>query len=130
MKKNLRITVKGHTYDVIAEILDDDQPEAPRTASSASAIAVEASSAAPVVAPTPKATSAVAPGEIPSPISGTVMSIVKPVGSIVAEDDVIMVLEAMKMNTEVTSPSNGKVTAVNVAPGETVDEGQVLMTLA
>lgn len=128
MKKNLRITVKGHTYDVIAEILDDDQPEAPRTASSASAIVVEASPAAP--APKPKATSTVTSGDIPSPIAGTVISVAKPVGSVVAKDDVIMILEAMKMNTEVTSPSDGKVTAVNVAPGETVEEGQVLMTLA
>lgn len=130
MKKNLRITVKGQTYDVIAEILDDDQPAAPRTASSASAIVETVASVAPATPAKPKSTSAIAPGVIPSPIAGTVISIAKPVGSDVAEGDVVMVLEAMKMNTEVTSPSSGKVTAVSVNPGETVDEGQALMTLA
>ena len=132
MKKKLRITVKGQTYDVIAEILDDDRPvSAPETAKPASAVVSEAAPApsAPS-APKPAAAAAVAPGDIPSPIAGKVVSIEKPVGSTVAQGDVIMVLEAMKMNTEVSAPCAGKVTAVKVNPGDSVDENQVLMTLA
>ena len=131
MKKKLRITVKGQTYDVIAEILDDDRPTtAPETAKPATAVVPEA--AAPVAsAPAkPAAAAAVAPGDVPSPIAGKVVSIEKPVGSTVAQGDVIVVLEAMKMNTEVSAPCAGKVTAVKVNPGDSVDENQVLMTLA
>lgn len=131
MKKNLRITVKGQTYDVVAEILDDEQPAAPRTASvmSGSASAEPAPAAAPAPQPKP-VVAAAAPGDIPSPIAGTVVSIAKPVGSEVAVGDVVMVLEAMKMNTEVTSPAAGKVASVAVTPGQTIEEGQVLMSLS
>jgi glutaconyl-CoA/methylmalonyl-CoA decarboxylase subunit gamma len=132
MKKKLRITVKGQTYDVIAEILDDDQPAAPRTASSASVAPVQSavSATAPATAPETKTVASAASGDVPSPIAGKVVSIQKPVGSTVAEGDVIIVLEAMKMNTEVTAPASGKVTAVKVSVGDSVDEGQGLITLA
>ena len=130
MKKKLRITVKGQTYDVIAEILDDDRPvTAPETAKPATAVVPDVPSA-PSAPAKPAAAAAVAPGDIPSPIAGKVVSIEKPVGSTVAQGDVIIVLEAMKMNTEVSAPCAGKVTAVKVNPGDSVDENQVLMTLA
>lgn len=128
MKKKLRITVKGQTYDVIAEILDD-LPAAPSTASSASATIEEVPPAPPSESNSEKKVT-VTPGDVPSPIAGKVISIEKPVGSTVAEGDVIMVLEAMKMNTEVSAPCAGKVTAVKVTPGDSVEEDQVIMTLA
>jgi glutaconyl-CoA/methylmalonyl-CoA decarboxylase subunit gamma len=136
MKKRLRITVKGQTYDVVAEILEDDQPAATATPTAAP-VAAEASEApaAPAVsasasASKPEKKATVAPGDVPSPIAGRVVSIEKPVGSIVAEGEVIVMLEAMKMNTEVSAPCAGKVVAVKVNPGDSVDENQVLMTLA
>lgn len=129
MKKRMRITVNGQTYDVEAEILDDTQApsSAPSTATPGTVAAV-----APSAAPKPRAVSSPsgAPGLVPSPIAGTVISIAKPEGSEVAEGDVLLVLEAMKMNTEVTSPCAGTVTTVSVGPGESVEEGQVLMTIA
>jgi len=128
MKKNLRITVKGQTYDVIAEILDDEHPAAPRTANVMAGSAAEAP--APVAAPQPKTPIAsAAAGDVPSPIAGTVVKIVKTAGSNVAVGEVVIILEAMKMNTEVTSPIAGKVSAVKVNQGQTVEEGQALLTI-
>lgn len=133
MKKTLRITVKGQTYDVVAEILDEGEPAAPRTASVIPGSASASAEATPAAAPAPKpkaAPAAAAAGDIPSPIAGTVVSIVKPVGSDVAAGDVVIVLEAMKMNTEVTAPAAGKVASVAVTPGQSIEEGQVLMSLS
>ncbi len=127
MKKRMRITVNGQTYEVEAEILDDQQ-----TASSAAPAAVEAAATivTPTAAPKTKVVSSGTSGVVPSPIAGTVVSIAKPAGSEVAAGEVLLVLEAMKMNTEVTAPSSGKITEVNVSQGESVEEGQALMTIA
>ncbi len=126
MKKRLRITVNGQTYDVEAEILDDHQ-------AGASAATVAAASPVTPVAAATHAKSAVSssgtPGDVPSPIAGTVVSIAKQEGSSVAVGDVLMVLEAMKMNTEVTSPCAGKIIIIGVTQGQSVEEGQILMTI-
>lgn len=128
MKKRMRITVNGHTYEVEAEILDDNQAAAP---ASSAAVGGVAGVVAPKAAPAPKAkvVSSGTPGLVPSPLAGTVVSIAKTEGSQVAAGDVLLVLEAMKMNTEVTAPSAGTVTTVSVSQGESVEEGQALMTI-
>jgi nitrogen regulatory protein PII len=51
------------------------------------------------------------------------------VGQVVHEGDVILVIEAMKMNTSIAAPGNGKITAIPVAVGDSVREGQVLAEL-
>ncbi len=131
MKKKLRITVKGQTYDVIAEILDDEIASPARSASvPVAATHTDVPAAAPAPTAKSSAPAPAAQGDLPSPIAGTVVSVQKPVGSSVAEGDVVMVLEAMKMNTEVTAPGSGKVTAVHVAVGQNIEEGQALMTIA
>ncbi|PIE31143.1 acetyl-CoA carboxylase biotin carboxyl carrier protein subunit [candidate division KSB3 bacterium] len=130
MKKRMRITVNGQTYEVEAEILDDDQAPASAFFSPVGGVSV---GAAPSTAPVPKASVAArtssAPGGVPSPIAGKVVSIARPTGSTVAAGEVLLVLEAMKMNTEVTAPAAGTVSEVKVSPGESVEEGQILMTL-
>jgi biotin carboxyl carrier protein len=50
------------------------------------------------------------------------------VGDSVNQGDPVIVIEAMKMNTNVASPTTGKVTSVNVKPGDNVKQSQVLMT--
>ena len=130
MKKRMRITVNGQTYDVEAEILDDDQAASPAPAATVS-VGSGGAAVTPAAAPKPKVVSSGgAAGVVPSPIAGTVVSIAKPAGSQVAEGEVLLVLEAMKMNTEVTAPSAGTVSVVSVAQGDSVEEGQALVTIA
>ena len=64
--------------------------------------------------------------EVKAQIPGTVLKILKNPGERVKEDEVIMIIEAMKMEIEIPSPKEGVLVKVDVATGETVQEGQVL----
>lgn len=126
MKKQLRITLNGKTYDVLAEMIDDGMPSMPAPAVRA---AVATAPAAVPAASAPKAPAAAGAGDVTSPLAGKVVSIDAPVGMAVKAGDKVITLEAMKMNTVVTASSDGTVKAVLVNPGDSVDEGQPLMTI-
>lgn len=130
MKKQLRITVNGKTFEVIAEVLD----QGGGTASPAPANRASGRPSAPAAAATPAPSSVPAPsggdGELLSPLAGKVVSIDKAVGSEVAEGDTVMTLEAMKMNTSVQADRAGKIEKVMVAAGDSVEEGQPLLVIS
>lgn len=65
--------------------------------------------------------------EIKSPMAGKVISILVSVGDTIEEDDDIMLLEAMKMETTVFSSADGTVKEIKVQPGDKVDEEQTVM---
>ncbi len=117
--KRLRITVEGKTYDVTVEVLDG-----PGAASHATSPGVVAHAARPAVTHVGEAMSVV------SQLAGTVVSIQAKVGQAVAAGEQLLVVEAMKMNTTITAPRSGTVTAIAVEAGMVIEEGQVLVTLA
>ncbi len=119
--KNYRITVNGTAYDVAVEELG-----------AGAAPAVAAPVAAAPVAPAPKAP--VASGNagsitVESPMPGKILSVKASVGAAVKKGDVILVLEAMKMENEVVAPEDGTVASINVSAGDAVEAGDVLATL-
>lgn len=131
MKKQFRITLNGKTFDVVAEIVGEDDASqggesgaGRRNARSAGAAAVAA----------PVAKSATAPaaggGEVLSPLAGKVVSIDVAVGQAVTAGEKIATLEAMKMNTVVSAHAAGSVKVIHVAAGDSVEEGQPLLTIA
>ncbi|MFW5883162.1 MAG: biotin/lipoyl-containing protein [Verrucomicrobiota bacterium] len=132
--KQLKITVDGKVYDVAVEILDEGDtsaaPAAPARRTAAPMAAARASGAA-TAAPMPAAAPAAGggAGDVPSPLAGKVVSVDAPVGTEVKAGDTVMTLEAMMMNTSVSAPQDGKVTAVHVSEGQGVDEGQPLLTI-
>jgi biotin carboxyl carrier protein len=67
--------------------------------------------------------------EVRAPLSGTIVRVVVEAGASVQEDDEILVLEAMKMETPLFAPCSGTVTAINVKEGEKVQENQLLATI-
>ena len=67
---------------------------------------------------------------IKSEIAGTVWKIEVAEGAQVSEEDVIMMLESMKMEIPVVAPMDGTITAVHAAEGDAVDDGDVLVELA
>ncbi len=67
--------------------------------------------------------------EIKAPLAGKIISILVNQGDTVEEDDEIMVLEAMKMETAVYAPKDGTVLEIKVKIGDTVEEDDALMTL-
>ncbi|MDP2032244.1 MAG: acetyl-CoA carboxylase biotin carboxyl carrier protein subunit [Polaromonas sp.] len=131
MKKHLRITVNGKTYEVLAEILDDNGNAAPAAAGPAR---VAGSAAVLAAAPPPRAAPSSAPaaplpGELRSPLAGKVVAIDAAPGTAVTAGQTVLTLEAMKMNTLIAATGPGTVTAVHVKPGDAVEEGQLLMTI-
>jgi glutaconyl-CoA/methylmalonyl-CoA decarboxylase subunit gamma len=127
----LRITVEGKTYDVDVEILDGPQSAAAPSsapAPSRSAAAAPPSGGAPAPAPPPPSEPAAAGDKVlQSPIAGSVIQVhVKP-GDKVPLNHVLLVMEAMKMETNIAAPSEGVIKAVHVKTGDTVRQGQTLI---
>ena len=115
--KSLKITVNGTTYDVQVEEVGE---------SSAPAAAAPA-------APAPKkaAAPAVSGGEpVVAPMPGTILSVNVTANQAVKSGDVLVILEAMKMENEIKAPKDGTITSVAVSKGESVDTGATLVTLA
>ncbi|MBF0383689.1 MAG: oxaloacetate decarboxylase, partial [Magnetococcales bacterium] len=114
--ENYRVVVNGAAYDV--EV-------GPGGAVSQATPAAAAPAAAPVPAP-----AASGGGEaVPAPLAGNVVRVDVHVGSQVNEGDVIVIVEAMKMETEVRAPRSGAVASIAVKAGDTVAVGDPLLTL-
>lgn len=125
MKKTLRISFNGKTYEVVAEIIGEETAVTPVPGAAVSA----AASATPPPAASRTAAAAGGAGDLPSPLAGKIVSIAVGVGTAVKAGQAVITLEAMKMNTVVSAPQDGTVAAVHVNAGDAVEEGQVLMTI-
>ncbi len=122
--KNYRITVNGVAYDVAVEVLGAGA--APVAAAPVAAAPV---AAAPVAAPAPAASGAAGSVTIESPMPGKILAIKANAGQAVKKGDVVMILEAMKMENEITAPADGTVASINVAVGDSVESGDTLASL-
>jgi biotin carboxyl carrier protein len=123
MIKKLRVTVDGKSFDVTVEMPDDSAAPA---VSQPSPAPPPVASPPPPPAPEPAAAATAGPGEVPSPLTGRIIAIIAQPGQEVKENDHLLTIEAMKMNTFVFAPKAGKVAEVKVAVGDAVVEGQVL----
>ncbi len=120
--KNYTITVNGNVYDVTVE-------EGTSTGAPAAAPKAAAPKAA---APAPKkAASAGTEGsvKVTAPMPGKILGVKAGAGQAVKKGDVLIVLEAMKMENEIVAPSDGTVASINVASGDSVEAGATLATL-
>ena len=114
--KKFHITVNGNAYEVEVEEIGASAPVA-------APAATPATPAAPVAA-------APAGGTIITcPMPGTIIDIKVSAGQAVAEGQVLVIFEAMKMENEIVAPCAGTVASVNCGKGDTVDSGSVLLSL-
>ncbi len=122
--KTYTITVNGNVYDVTVE--------------EGSGVAAQPVTSAPKAAPTPtkkaapKATaSAGAQGgvKVNAPMPGKILGIKANAGQAVKKGQVLLILEAMKMENEIVAPQDGTVASINVTVGEQVEAGAVIATL-
>lgn len=126
--KMLRITLEGRSYEVGVELLDE--PAAPAALSHPVASVQSVIPAAPVAHTAPLVPAVAGSAMLVScPMAGKVFKcLVKP-GDQVAHNQVVLVLDAMKMETPVVAPVAGSVCAVLVKEGDSVDEGDSLLQI-
>lgn len=132
--KTLRVTVNGVTYEVEVEIISDDSEVEGYGYGSTSIYSPAAPSPAPVAPVSPMRPSSPPPSTaggsktLTSPLPGVVKGVnVKP-GDVVKENAPLIVLEAMKMETIISSPVDGKIKEVLVSPSQNVMQGDTLVT--
>ncbi|SKA05966.1 Biotin-requiring enzyme [Trichlorobacter thiogenes] len=128
--KKLKITLEGKTYEVTVELLEDTGSAPVARSSSVQAPLVQPALAPMAVTPQPAAVP-VAEGcaTVICPMAGLVFKcLVKP-GDQVSVNQVVIVLDAMKMETPVVSPVSGTVRTVLVKEGDAVDEGHSLLQI-
>lgn len=128
MKKTIRISFEGKSYDVEVEVLNSNQAAQVSSAASTASASVAVPVAAPVAAPAAPAAAGGTP--VPSPMMGIVFKLKVKVGEAVKKNQEVIVLEAMKMENSVVSPCDGTITSIEVKEQDSVSEGQVLMTIA
>ena len=130
--KTYNITVNGVTYTV--EVEEVGATATATVAAPTAAPAPAAAPAAPKAAPAapkaaPKASGAAGAVSVKAPMPGNIMKVNCKVGASVKKGDVLIVLEAMKMENDICAPADGVVASVEVAQGATVETDALLVTL-
>ena len=122
--KYYNITVNGVAYSVSVE--ETAAGAAPVAAAPAAPKAPAAPAAAPKVAAPAGAAGAVS---VKAPMPGNILDVKVAAGASVKAGDVLVILEAMKMENEIVAPQDGTVASVNVHKGDTVNSGDVLVSM-
>ena len=126
-----QVEVNGIPFEVDMQgssLVEENLP----TVAATDAAAPAAAPAAPAAEAAPAAPAAAGPGAgapVKAPLPGVVTAIPVKAGQAVKKGDTVLVLEAMKMENNITAEADGTVTGVCVAPGDSVMEGTVLLTI-
>ena len=125
-----KVTLNGRTYEVEVEagkamLLDEYEAIAPAAPATAPAAAP-----APVAAPSAAPAASLAAGEpVKAPMPGVVLKVQVQQGQAVKAGQVLVILEAMKMENEISAPQDGTIASIDVRKGDTVNSGDVLYTM-
>ena len=119
--KNYTITVNGNVYDVTVEEGTGNGAPAAKAAAPKAAPKAAAKAAAPA-----GAQGAV---KVNAPMPGKILKVNVNAGAAVKKGDVLLVLEAMKMENEICAPQDGTVATVECAAGDSVESGKVLVSM-
>ena len=115
--KAYRVNVNGNVYEITLEVIDkEDVKTAP--------------AAAPVAPAAPAAPVSEGAKTVTAPMPGNILKVNVKAGQAVKKGEVLMILEAMKMENEIMAPADCTVASVNTTAGTTVEAGAVLCTLA
>ena len=117
--KNLIVTVNGVAYNVTVE------------EGTGAAVASAPVAAAPAAAPAASAAPAGAAGSVTvtAPMPGNILDVKVKAGDSVKAGDTLLILEAMKMENEISAPQDGTIASVNVRKGDVVNSGDLLCTM-
>ena len=126
--KKFNVTVNGTTYEVEVEEVKAAGASAPKAAPKAAAPA-PAPAPKPAPAAAPKATAGAGEHSIDAPMPGKVIKLVASEGQAVKAGEVLLILEAMKMQNEIPADADGVVKKFNVAAGQSVKAHESLVIL-
>ena len=112
--KKYRVTVNGTAYEIELEEMTGAMP-----------------AAAPAAAPAPAPAAAAPAGgeQVTSPMPGTILDVKFAQGAAVKKGDVLMILEAMKMENEIMCPCDGRIASINTSKGAAVESGTLLCVI-
>ncbi len=112
--KKYRVTVNGTAYEIELEEMTGAMP-----------------AAAPAAAPAPAPAAAAPAGgeQVTSPMPGTILDVKVSQGAAVKKGDVLMILEAMKMENEIMCPCDGRIASINTSKGAAVESGTLLCVI-
>lgn len=124
--KKFSVTVNGTVYDV-----EVNEVKAGGAAPAAAPAPKAAPAPAPAAAPAPKAAAPVAAGAttVKAPMPGKILSVAVSAGQAVKKGDLLLVLEAMKMQNEIYAPQDATVSEVRVSANQTVATGEDMVVL-
>ncbi|RDY22673.1 biotin/lipoyl-binding protein [Romboutsia maritimum] len=123
--KNYNITVNGTTYEVEVEETGSVSTQERVQPQMATQVRPQQVAAKPQV----KSASQGGSGSVVAPMPGTISDVRVSVGQSVKKGDILLILEAMKMENEIMAPHDGKVSAISVSKGSSVSSGDALVTL-
>jgi len=124
----LKITVDGKVYEVEVEVAEPDPQPPGHFPPLGARVPASVPPVAPPVGARPAATPVADESKVcRSPFAGTVSKVEVQPGQSIQPNDTLLVLEAMKMETVITTPAAGKVAKINVRVGDAVQGGQVLV---
>ena len=114
---SLEFSIKDKTYSVdIAPVL-------------AQKVLSPSTQGSPIISsPVAKRSTAKISNAVVAPMPGIVVSLAVKAGDMVSKNSVVLVMEAMKMENNITSPRDGKIKTVDVIPGQEVENGQLLLS--
>jgi len=134
--KKYNVTVNGVTYEVLVE--EAGAVSAPVAAPvQAAPVAAPSPAAAPVATPAPAAPAAAPKAQggaagsikVTAPMPGTILKLNVKVGDVIKANDLVCILEAMKMENEIFASEGGTVKSIEAAQGSSVNSGDVIITL-
>ncbi len=128
-----KVTLKGKTYEVVVEqgeaVIESEYDYVPPAAPVAAAPAAAPVAAAPAPAAAPAAAAVTAGTRVDAPLPGNILEVKVSVGQAVKAGDVLVLIEAMKMENEVAAPCDGVVKQVIAAKGAVVATGDALLVI-
>lgn len=135
------VTLNGKDYEVgvsqgFAEVVSVSDTAARKAAPATAPLAAHASSApapaptAPAPASAPEPAASAADKAVRSPMPGTILKMLVKQGDKVKNGQVLLVLEAMKMENEIPAPCDGTITSIAVKEGSSVDTGDAMITIS
>jgi len=122
--RKFNVRVNGKQYDV--EVEEAGQRAAPAPAPAPPPAAAPSPAPPPRVAPPPAVSGG---GNVTSPMPGTILEIKVKQGDTVAQGEVLLILEAMKMENEIPAPVAGKISSIAVEKGAVVSSGDLLLVI-